>query len=208
MNVSHNVFKFVLLDLLTAPRPTTFIFAYMKIPPSLEQLPILELAMSCSFSVHRHSFQWKLHKLENIVHVLPLFFDIPPRTSPLYIHLCWSEILLYIPFMNFQMTLDSQTWKLSLHGNPFVWATLPSLLNETMHPIYIFMMKLLLLMKFMVPPLWKCLNGNSSINSALETTYYLMILTFSVTANLTPNTISAKHTYFYTCKTQRSHSLT
>ena len=70
------------------------------------------------------------------------------------------------------------------------------------------MLKLLLLMNFMVPPLWTCLNGKSSVNSALETTYYLMILTCSVTANSTPNTIRAKHTYFYTCKTHPSHSLT
>ena len=46
LNVSHIVFKRVSPDLSNTPPPPTFIVAYMQIPPSLEQFPLVEDARS------------------------------------------------------------------------------------------------------------------------------------------------------------------
>ena len=107
-----------------------------------------------------------------------------------------------------QKILAPQTWKLSLHGNPFVGATMPGMLTGNLHPLQQFLLIHLPLMKIILPALSTCQNGNSSLNSTLGTTYNLMILTCLVIATLTPITIGATRIYLYTFKTWPFHFLT
>ena len=81
LNVKKQIFKRVSEHLDGEPPSTPFIVSYMHRPPTLEDLPLIEVARSWTFSSRRKKTPWKQIFPPMVVRVLPRFTSIPLKDS-------------------------------------------------------------------------------------------------------------------------------
>lgn len=118
LNVNQTIFRHVLQNLDSPLSTTTFnIATYMEISTSMEAFALVESACSWSFSSRRKHFQWKKMYPQLVIHVFPSYTFIPSPTDDCYANLLWSELLIYLPFINSQKTLVCLIKKLFQSGN-------------------------------------------------------------------------------------------
>lgn len=114
LNVSQKNFKPVTkINEGESEEPTeSFIDAYKRRPNSMETFSLIHVSRSWIHNKNRkNENKWKRRQKDAIVRVYPRFVTIPPREFEKFIEFCFSELLLYKPFIEIEIDIgeDSNT---------------------------------------------------------------------------------------------------
>ena len=68
----------------------------------MEQLTLIDVAKYWSYDKRRRGEKWLPQSNASIVRVFPRFNYIPDRKEERFVEFCWSELVLYETFHDFQ----------------------------------------------------------------------------------------------------------